>query len=73
MTVEFQSISKTNSGYKIFCTNFKAARALNKKLQQYKNEGKLYTFKEGEEAIFYIQENDYNFAVKALAKYKCLY
>lgn len=73
MTIQFQCISETSSGYKLFVAHYKSARILNKKLGQYKDSDKLYTFKEGEEAVFHIQKEDLEFAKKAMAKYKCLF
>jgi hypothetical protein len=72
--VEFQNIVKTTSGYKVFVEHFRAARKINKKVMQYKkDDGKLYTFQEGEEAIFTVPQELYKFCLKTMKSHNCLY
>lgn len=64
------NIIATSSGYKVFMENFRAARALNKLVKQYKQDnGKLYVFQEGEEAIFTINPELYKKTLKIFKKY----
>lgn len=73
-TVEFECIVKQGNKYKVFCQDFRACKVFNKKYPTYKNEKETgpFIFKEGDEAIFYILEKDYYFALKTLKTYKCL-
>jgi len=64
---------RSDGSYKIFVTNWEAAKKINRKLRQYKKDsGALHTFQDGEEAIFVVPENHIVFCKKVLKEYDCL-
>ncbi len=58
------NIIKVKTGFKAFVQHHTACNNINKRLRQYLDDGKVYKFEEGEEAIFHFNEQDLPF-VKA--------
>ena len=57
--------------FKAFVQDYRACNNINKRLRQYKDGKALYTFTEGEEAVFFFTINDLRFVDATLATFGC--
>lgn len=64
-------VSKGTNSFKAFVSDYRACNNINKRLRQYKDGDKLYTFIEGEEGVFFFTINDLRFVDATLAAFGC--